>query len=127
VASDAAMTTMCPSSSFWSSRISAPALWAGRRVHGSPKPPRPHRARTGGLAHEPLSSQLIVEQVYDHQGDAGQGSTPILVFDAWEHAFYLHYKNVMLRRLTRVSAPTWRDPPAWRPTHPTGGSIGADR
>ena len=41
----------------------------------------------------PLSGRLIVEQVYDHQGDVGQGSTPILVFDAWEHAFYLRYRN----------------------------------
>lgn len=47
----------------------------------------------GVLAYEPLSGRLIVEQVYDHQGNVGQGSTPILVFDAWEHAFYLQYKN----------------------------------
>ncbi|MFF0593954.1 Fe-Mn family superoxide dismutase, partial [Streptomyces antibioticus] len=47
----------------------------------------------GVLAYEPLSGHLIVEQVYDHQGNVGQGSTPILVFDAWEHAFYLQYRN----------------------------------
>jgi len=44
-------------------------------------------------AYEPVSGKLIVEQVYDHQGNVGQGSVPILVFDAWEHAFYLQYKN----------------------------------
>jgi Fe-Mn family superoxide dismutase len=48
----------------------------------------------GALAWEPLGQRLIVEQVYDHQGNIGNGSTPILVFDAWEHAFYLQYKNV---------------------------------
>ncbi|MGV9292059.1 superoxide dismutase [Streptomyces sp. NPDC003719] len=42
---------------------------------------------------EPLSGRLIVEQVYDHQGNVGQGSVPILVFDAWEHAFYLQYRS----------------------------------
>ncbi|WP_404828519.1 Fe-Mn family superoxide dismutase [Streptomyces canus] len=59
----------------------------------SPRP-RDHRGfGLGGLAHEAPSGRLIVEQAYDHQGDVGQGSTPVLVSDAWEHAFYLHYKN----------------------------------
>ena len=48
----------------------------------------------GALAYEPLAGRLTVEQVYDHQGNVGQGSIPLLVFDAWEHAFYLQYKNV---------------------------------
>src|SRR3984885_3564628 len=48
----------------------------------------------GALAYEPLGGRLIVEQVYDHQGSIGNGSVPLLVFDAWEHAFYLQYKNV---------------------------------
>jgi Fe-Mn family superoxide dismutase len=48
----------------------------------------------GALAWEPIGQRLIVEQVYDHQGNIGNGSGPILVIDAWEHAFYLQYKNV---------------------------------
>jgi Fe-Mn family superoxide dismutase len=48
----------------------------------------------GVLAWEPLGKRLIVEQVYDHQGNIGNGSIPLLVFDAWEHAYYLQYKNV---------------------------------
>ncbi|MEO3849730.1 superoxide dismutase [Streptomyces sp. B8F3] len=48
----------------------------------------------GVLAWEPLGKRLIVEQVYDHHGNVGKGSTPLLVFDAWEHAYYLQYKNV---------------------------------
>ncbi|HEY5886972.1 MAG TPA: superoxide dismutase [Acidimicrobiales bacterium] len=47
----------------------------------------------GALAWEPLAGRLIVEQVYDHQSNIGQGSDPILVIDAWEHAFYLQYLN----------------------------------
>ena len=47
----------------------------------------------GALGWEPLGRRLVVEQVYDHQGNVGVASTPILVFDAWEHAFYLQYKN----------------------------------
>jgi superoxide dismutase, Fe-Mn family len=48
----------------------------------------------GALAFEPLSRRLIVEQVYDHHGNVGIGATPLLVLDAWEHAYYLQYRNV---------------------------------
>ena len=48
----------------------------------------------GVLAWEPLGRRLIVQQVYDHHGNAGQASIPLLVFDAWEHAYYLQYRNV---------------------------------
>ncbi len=48
----------------------------------------------GALSWEPLAGRLIVEQVYDHQGNVGQGGPPLLVLDMWEHAFYLQYKNV---------------------------------
>jgi Fe-Mn family superoxide dismutase len=48
----------------------------------------------GVLSWEPLGQRLIIEQVYDHQGNVGIGSAPLLVFDAWEHAWYLQYKNV---------------------------------
>jgi len=48
----------------------------------------------GVLAWEPLGRRLYVEQVYDHQGNVGQSGINLLVFDAWEHAFYLQYLNV---------------------------------
>jgi superoxide dismutase, Fe-Mn family len=45
------------------------------------------------LSWEPLGQRLIVEQVYDHQGNVGQGGPPLLVLDMWEHAYYLQYEN----------------------------------
>lgn len=48
----------------------------------------------GVLAWEPLAGRLIVSQVYGHHENVGIGSTPLLVFDAWEHAYYLQYRNV---------------------------------
>lgn len=48
----------------------------------------------GALVWEPLGQRLLVEQIYDHQGNVANGSTPLLVFDAWEHAYYLQYLNV---------------------------------
>jgi Fe-Mn family superoxide dismutase len=48
----------------------------------------------GVLAWEPTSRRLVVEQVYDHHGNVGMNTTPLLVFDAWEHAYYLQYRNV---------------------------------
>ena len=48
----------------------------------------------GALIWEPLGQRLIVEQVYDHQSNVGQGAPPLLVLDMWEHAYYLQYENV---------------------------------
>jgi Fe-Mn family superoxide dismutase len=47
----------------------------------------------GALAWEPLGSRLYVAQIYDHQDNIGQSSGPLLVLDAWEHAYYLQYRN----------------------------------
>ncbi len=47
----------------------------------------------GALSWEPLGRHLLVEQVYDHQGNTGNSTTPILVVDMWEHAYYLKYHN----------------------------------
>ncbi len=48
----------------------------------------------GALAWEPIGQRLYVEQIYDHQGNTGQSGQPLLVLDAWEHAYYLQYLNV---------------------------------
>jgi superoxide dismutase, Fe-Mn family len=48
----------------------------------------------GTLAWEPVGKRLVVEQVYDHQGNIGNGTVPLLVIDMWEHAYYLQYLNV---------------------------------
>jgi Fe-Mn family superoxide dismutase len=48
----------------------------------------------GALGWEPLGKRLVVEQVYDHQGNIGNGTVPLLVLDMWEHAYYLQYENV---------------------------------
>jgi superoxide dismutase, Fe-Mn family len=48
----------------------------------------------GALTWEPVAQKLIVEQVYDHQSNVGQGAPPLLVLDMWEHAYYLQFKNV---------------------------------
>ena len=42
---------------------------------------------------EPFARRLVVQQVYDHQGNHGQGTIPLLAIDAWEHAYYLQYEN----------------------------------
>jgi Fe-Mn family superoxide dismutase len=48
----------------------------------------------GALCWEPLGRRLYVAQVYDHHDNVSPGSLPLFVIDAWEHAYYLQYKNV---------------------------------
>jgi Fe-Mn family superoxide dismutase len=55
----------------------------------------------GALAWEPLGQRLYIAQIYDHQDIIGQSSGPLLVLDAWEHAYYLQYQN---RRADYVEA-----------------------
>jgi Fe-Mn family superoxide dismutase len=45
------------------------------------------------LSWEPIAKRLLVEQIYDHHANTMQGATPLLVIDAWEHAYYLQYEN----------------------------------
>ena len=46
------------------------------------------------LVWEPMAQRLLTCQVYDHQSNLSQSGVPIMVIDAWEHAYYLQYKNV---------------------------------
>jgi Fe-Mn family superoxide dismutase len=45
------------------------------------------------LVWEPLAGRLLTCQIYDHQSNLTQGGVAVLVIDAWEHAYYLQYKN----------------------------------
>lgn len=44
-------------------------------------------------AWEPIAGRIVVQQVFDHQGNHGQGTVPLLAIDGWEHAYYLQYEN----------------------------------
>ena len=46
------------------------------------------------LAWYVLGQRLIIEQLYDQQGNLVAASVPLLMLDMWEHAFYLDYQNV---------------------------------
>ena len=46
------------------------------------------------LAWDSLGQRMVVEQLYDQQGNIPMASIPLLMLDMWEHAFYLDYVNV---------------------------------
>lgn len=43
------------------------------------------------LSWDPVGKRLLTVQIHDHQSQITQGGLPILVLDAWEHAYYLQY------------------------------------
>lgn len=78
----------------------------------------------GVLAWEPLGRRLIVQQVYDHHGNVGLGSVPLLVFDAWEHAYYLQYRNVRPDYVQRLwGLVNWPDVAARFAAAVTGAAV----
>ncbi|MFO0983322.1 MAG: superoxide dismutase [Planctomycetota bacterium] len=55
------------------------------------------------LVWEPLGRVLLVTQIYDHQSNLDQSGVPLMVIDAWEHAYYLQYQT----RKTDYFAALW--------------------
>jgi Fe-Mn family superoxide dismutase len=47
----------------------------------------------GALVWEPNAARLLTVQIHDHESQTIQGAVPLLVLDAWEHAYYLQYQN----------------------------------
>ena len=51
----------------------------------------------GALVLDPMSLRIMTVQIHDHQSDTAQGGIPLLVVDAWEHAYYLQYQTEKAR------------------------------
>jgi Fe-Mn family superoxide dismutase len=45
------------------------------------------------LVWEPMAGRLLITQIYDHQSNLSQSGVPLMLIDAWEHAYYLQYEN----------------------------------
>jgi superoxide dismutase, Fe-Mn family len=62
------------------------------------------------LLWDTFSSRLVVAQVHDHQSNTIQGGVPLLVLDAWEHAYYLQYQNEKVKFFEAVwNVWNWKD------------------
>ncbi|ORA84031.1 superoxide dismutase [Mycobacterium malmoense] len=79
----------------------------------------------GALAWDPIGRRLVVHQIHDHHISVAITSTPLLVFDAWEHAFYLQYRNVKADYVDQLwSLVNWADVSARFDAARTGRLVG---
>ena len=60
----------------------------------SPPHPWEFRVRMGRAVVGSDRAWLIIQQLFDQQGNTAQATVPLLQLDMWEHAFYLDYVNV---------------------------------
>jgi len=62
------------------------------------------------LVWDPVAHRLATLQIHDHQSDVSQGALPLLVLDAWEHAYYLQYQTEKATYFEAVwNLWNWRD------------------
>jgi Fe-Mn family superoxide dismutase len=64
----------------------------------------------GALMFDTLSGRLITTQIHDHESQTVQGGLPLLVLDAWEHAWYLQYLNEKAKFFDAIwNVLNWKD------------------
>src|SRR5262249_10772113 len=62
------------------------------------------------LVWDPVLRRLGTSQIHDHQSEVTQGGLPLLVLDAWEHAYYLQYQTEKKRHFDAIwNLWTWSD------------------
>ena len=62
------------------------------------------------LVWEPIGKRLLITQIYDHQSNLAQAGVPLMVIDAWEHAYSLQYQNRKTESFNAVwSLWNWED------------------
>jgi Fe-Mn family superoxide dismutase len=54
------------------------------------------------LVWDSVGKELLITEFHDHQSSTIQGTVPLLVLDAWEHAYYLQYYNEKARYFEAV-------------------------
>jgi Fe-Mn family superoxide dismutase len=62
------------------------------------------------LVWEPAGGRLLTVQIHDHESEVTQSASPLLVIDAWEHAYYLQYENRKAEFFNAIwNVWNWRD------------------
>ena len=65
------------------------------------------------LVWDPVIQRLGTTQIHDHQSEVTQGGLPLMVMDAWEHAYYLQYQTEKAKFFQALwNLWNWKDIPA---------------